>query len=300
MDKDINKIVEMYIKNIYEYEKDFDEDTIFDKQKELEQIAETDTVDAASHLRPYTNVIQQMIITNSNYDIKEIRTGLYEVNFKVRTLTHTYDGKKAESEHTEQIKVERTLKSSYFISSLSSDIQQIYATYMDYGDLQPELRKSEQAYYEYMIGNVNLENIYYMYKGYPFQNPLVNDDKQLPCDSYNFIYWLYYNVDVELEYPLRSVDVLTGENFNTILEKCHKYKDDISKINEGDLIFFGINDDNVGIYMGDGEVATIIGYFPIDESGRVRTYKLEELWEAFNGRVMRYKDPIFDFYVEGK
>ena len=40
MDTDINKIVEMYIKNIYEYEKGFGENTIFDKQKELEQIAD--------------------------------------------------------------------------------------------------------------------------------------------------------------------------------------------------------------------------------------------------------------------
>lgn len=302
MDSDLYKIIDMYIDNIYKYKENFDEQTIFDKQKELEIIAETDTVNSADHLRPYVGVIKQIRITNSDYDIKETeRSGIYDVDIKVRTLTDTYDGKSSEEEYTETIRVERTLKSTYFISSLSSDIQTIYATYMDYEDnYTTELRKSEDAYYEFMMGNINLDNLYYMYKGYPLQNPIANDEKQYPCDSYNFIYWLYWNVGVDLEYPLRSSDVLTSNDFNTILKKGHKYKDDIGLINEGDLIFFGINDDNVGIYMGEGKVTTIIGHFPIDEEGRVTEYKLDELWEAFNGRVLRYKDPVLDYYVEGK
>lgn len=299
MNKEINRLIEMYIKNIYEYDKDFTEQTIYDKQEELEQIAETDTVNSASYSRPYPNVIQQIRITNPNFEVKETeRSGIYNVDIEVRTLIDSYDGDSAEVNYTETIRVERTIKSDYFISSLSSDTQTIYATYEE-REQETVLRKSEDAYYELMIGNINLNNLYYMYKGYPLQNP-INNDKQLPCDSYNFIYWLYYNVGVELEYPLKSSDVLTSNNFNTILKKGHKYEDDINLINEGDLVFFGINDDSVGIYMGDGKVTTLIGVFPIDEESRVKTYKLEELWEAFNGRVLRYKDPVLDYYVEGK
>lgn len=299
MNEEINRLIEMYIKNIYEYDKDFTEQTIYDKQEELEQIAETDTVNSASYSRPYPNVIQQIRITNPNFEVKETeRSGIYNVDIEVRTLIDSYDGDSAEVSYTETVRVERTIKSDYFISSLSSDTQTIYATYEE-REQETVLRKSEDAYYELMIGNINLNNLYYMYKGYPLQNP-INNDKQLPCDSYNFIYWLYYNVGVELEYPLKSSDVLTSNNFNTILKKGHKYEDDINLINEGDLVFFGINDDNVGIYMGDGKVTTLIGVFPIDEEGRVKTYKLEELWEAFNGRVLRYKDPVLDYYVEGK
>lgn len=299
MNEEINRLIEMYIKNIYEYDKDFTEQTIYDKQEELEQIAETDTVNSAKYSRPYPNVIQQIRITNPNFEVKETeRSGIYNVDIEVRTLIDSYDGDSAEVNYTETIRVERTIKSDYFISSLSSDTQTIYATYEE-REQETVLRKSEDAYYELMIGNINLNNLYYMYKGYPLQNP-INNDKQLPCDSYNFIYWLYYNVGVELEYPLKSSDVLTSNNFNTILKKGHKYEDDINLINEGDLVFFGINDDNVGIYMGDGKVTTLIGVFPIDEEGRVKTYKLEELWEAFNGRVLRYKDPVLDYYVEGK
>lgn len=299
MNEEINRLIEMYIKNIYEYEKDFTEQTIYDKQEELEQIAETDTVNSASYSRPYPNVIQQIRITNPNFEVKETeRSGIYTVDIEVRTLIDSYDGDSAEVNYTETIRVERTIKSDYFISSLSSDTQTIYATYEE-REQETVLRKSEDAYYELMIGNINLNNLYYMYKGYPLQNP-INNDKQLPCDSYNFIYWLYYNVGVELEYPLKSSDVLTSNNFNTILKKGHKYEDDINLINEGDLVFFGINDDSVGIYMGDGKVTTLIGVFPIDEEGRMQTYKLTDLWEAFNGRVMRYKDPVLDYYVEGK
>lgn len=299
MNEEINRLIEMYIKNIYEYEKDFTEQTIYDKQEELEQIAETDTVNSASYSRPYPNVIQQIRITNPNFEVKETeRSGIYTVDIEVRTLIDSYDGDSAEVNYTETIRVERTIKSDYFISSLSSDTQTIYATYEE-REQETVLRKSEDAYYELMIGNINLNNLYYMYKGYPLQNP-INNDKQLPCDSYNFIYWLYYNVGVELEYPLKSSDVLTSNNFNTILKKGHKYEDDINLINEGDLVFFGINDDSVGIYMGDGKVTTLIGVFPIDDEGRVQTHKLTDLWEAFNGRVMRYKDPVLDYYVEGK
>lgn len=299
MNEEINRLIEMYIKNIYEYEKDFTEQTIYDKQEELEQIAETDTVNSANYSRPYPNVIQQIRITNPNFEVKETeRSGIYNVDIEVRTLIDSYDGDSAEVSYTETVRVERTIKSDYFISSLSSDTQTIYATYEE-REQETVLRKSEDAYYELMIGNINLNNLYYMYKGYPLQNP-INNDKQLPCDSYNFIYWLYYNVGVELEYPLKSSDVLTSNNFNTILKKGHKYEDDINLINEGDLVFFGINDDNVGIYMGDGNVTTLIGVFPIDDEGRVQTHKLTDLWEAFNGRVMRYKDPVLDYYVEGK
>lgn len=299
MNEEINRLIEMYIKNIYEYEKDFTEQTIYDKQEELEQIAETDTVNSAKYSRPYPNVIQQIRITNPNFEVKETeRSGIYNVDIEVRTLIDSYDGDSAEVNYTETIRVERTIKSDYFISSLSSDTQTIYATYEE-REQETVLRKSEDAYYELMIGNINLNNLYYMYKGYPLQNP-INNDKQLPCDSYNFIYWLYYNVGVELEYPLKSSDVLTSNNFNTILKKGHKYEDDINLINEGDLVFFGINDDSVGIYMGDGKVTTLIGVFPIDDEGRVQTHKLTDLWEAFNGRVMRYKDPVLDYYVEGK
>lgn len=299
MNEEINRLIEMYIKNIYEYEKDFTEQTIYDKQEELEQIAETDTVNSAKYSRPYPNVIQQIRITNPNFEVKETeRSGIYNVDIEVRTLIDSYDGDSAEVNYTETIRVERTIKSDYFISSLSSDTQTIYATYEE-REQETVLRKSEDAYYELMIGNINLNNLYYMYKGYPLQNP-INNDKQLPCDSYNFIYWLYYNVGVELEYPLKSSDVLTSNNFNIILKKGHKYEDDINLINEGDLVFFGINDDNVGIYMGDGKVTTLIGVFPIDDEGRVQTHELTDLWEAFNGRVMRYKDPVLDYYVEGK
>lgn len=299
MNEEINRLIEMYIKNIYEYEKDFTEQTIYDKQEELEQIAETDTVNSANYSRPYPKVIQQIRITNPNFEVKETeRSGIYNVDIEVRTLIDSYDGDSAEVNYTETIRVERTIKSDYFISSLSSDTQTIYATYEE-REQETVLRKSEDAYYELMIGNINLNNLYYMYKGYPLQNP-INNDKQLPCDSYNFIYWLYYNVGVELEYPLKSTEVLTSNYFNTILKKGHKYEYDVNLINEGDLIFFGINDDNVGIYMGEGLVTTIIGVFPIDKEGRVKTYKLEELWEAFNGRVLRYKDPVLDYYVEGK
>lgn len=299
MNEEINRLIEMYIKNIYEYDKDFTEQTIYDKQEELEQIAETDTVNSASYSRPYPNVIQQIRITNPNFEVKETeRSGIYTVDIEVRTLIDSYDGDSAEVSYTETVRVERTIKSDYFISSLSSDTQTIYATYEE-REQETVLRKSEDAYYELMIGNINLNNLYYMYKGYPLQNP-INNDKQLPCDSYNFIYWLYYNVGVELEYPLKSSDVLTSNNFNTILKKGHKYEDDINLINEGDLVFFGINDDNVGIYMGDGKVTTLIGVFPIDDEGRVQTHELTDLWEAFNGRVMRYKDPVLDYYVEGK
>lgn len=299
MNEEINRLIEMYIKNIYEYDKDFTEQTIYDKQEELEQIAETDTVNSANYSRPYPNVIQQIRITNPNFEVKETeRSGIYNVDIEVRTLIDSYDGDSAEVNYTETIRVERTIKSDYFISSLSSDTQTIYATYEE-REQETVLRKSEDAYYELMIGNINLNNLYYMYKGYPLQNP-INNDKQLPCDSYNFIYWLYYNVGVELEYPLKSSDVLTSNNFNTILKKGHKYEDDINLINEGDLVFFGINDDNVGIYMGDGNVTTLIGVFPIDDEGRIQTHKLTDLWEAFNGRVMRYKDPVLDYYVEGK
>lgn len=299
MNEEINRLIEMYIKNIYEYDKDFTEQTIYDKQEELEQIAETDTVNSAKYSRPYPNVIQQIRITNPNFEVKETeRSGIYNVDIEVRTLIDSYDGDSAEVNYTETIRVERTIKSDYFISSLSSDTQTIYATYEE-REQETVLRKSEDAYYELMIGNINLNNLYYMYKGYPLQNPISND-KQLPCDSYNFIYWLYYNVGVELEYPLKSSDVLTSNNFNTILKKGHKYEDDINLINEGDLVFFGINDDNVGIYMGDGKVTTLIGVFPIDDEGRVQTHELTDLWEAFNGRVMRYKDPVLDYYVEGK
>lgn len=299
MNEEINRLIEMYIKNIYEYDKDFTEQTIYDKQEELEQIAETDTVNSANYSRPYPNVIQQIRITNPNFEVKETeRSGIYNVDIEVRTLIDSYDGDSAEVSYTETVRVERTIKSDYFISSLSSDTQTIYATYEE-REQETVLRKSEDAYYELMIGNINLNNLYYMYKGYPLQNP-INNDKQLPCDSYNFIYWLYYNVGVELEYPLKSSDVLTSNNFSTILKKGHKYEDDINLINEGDLVFFGINDDNVGIYMGDGNVTTLIGVFPIDDEGRVQTHKLTDLWEGFNGRVMRYKDPVLDYYVEGK
>ncbi|MDN6749957.1 MAG: hypothetical protein L0L95_06865 [Staphylococcus equorum] len=159
MNEEINRLIEMYIKNIYEYDKDFTEQTIYDKQEELEQIAETDTVNSANYSRPYPNVIQQIRITNPNFEVKETeRSGIYTVDIEVRTLIDSYDGDSAEVNYTETVRVERTIKSDYFISSLSSDTQTIYATYEE-REQETVLRKSEDAYYELMIGNINLNNI---------------------------------------------------------------------------------------------------------------------------------------------
>ncbi|MGI4667723.1 hypothetical protein ACR2YZ_28020, partial [Klebsiella pneumoniae] len=60
----------------------------------------------------------------------------------------------------------------------------------------------------------------------------------------------------------------------------------------GDILFFGRSDTNIGIYVGDGEFISMMGKFPKDETP-IGKYKLDDYWNEFNGRVMRFDEEVY-------
>ncbi|WNM50863.1 tail protein [Staphylococcus phage Alsa_2] len=57
-----------------------------------------------------------------------------------------------------------------------------------------------------------------------------------------------------------------------------------------------MNDNLIGIYIGDSKFMTIAGKFPMDKESTLDVYSLEDSqwWVRFNGRVLRLKEDVYD------
>src|SRR5699024_12843286 len=103
---------------------------------------------------------------------------------------------------------------------------------------------------------------------------------------------LYLGKDEEIAYSMIINLFVTEGRFFTVFCKVHKYNVDVSKFIVGDILFFGRSDTNIGIYVGDGEFISMIGKFPKDETS-IGKYKLDDYWNEFNGRVMRFDEEVY-------
>ena len=290
----IESLVNLYIENVYQYKDNFTENDVYDKKVEIENITTTEIANAIHNTRPYPEVIKNMVVTNKTIDINTTEfNDTYSANIYVRVKSTTHDNQVSDIGHNETLQIQRSEKNKFTINGLSYSQSVYYAPYMeDEGDYETNLPTSESVYYDLMMNITPLDNLRYKFNGKTTQNPFTTKDI-LYSDSYNWLYWLYYYKGIDLGFPLTSQDVLDDSNFKVIFKKGHKYKDDRTNYNEGDLLFFGLNDIHVGIYMGEGKFYTLKGAFP-KEDKEPQIYNLDDYWNEFNGRVLRYEHPLYD------
>ncbi|AAX92331.1 putative peptidoglycan hydrolase [Staphylococcus phage Twort] len=280
----IEQLVEMYIDNIYNYPYPYDEAMFNKKNEEIRPYVDNSLYKAIQRLRPYYDVIEYMNISKKDYNVKEVTTGQYEVDFEVTSVSKTNFNHYAESTFKETIKIQlNPIK----IESLDDSATQHYATYQDLeDDYKYDLTLPHKAS-ELVQKNINNKSIQYQFKGAPKDNPFESDTTSL-LDSYNMVYWLYNDEETNLNYPLDYNSILNSGVFKDISVR-HKYISDIDLLEDGDLLFFGKNNNEVGIYVGDKEYVTIKGKFPKDNT-TIQKYNLEKDWELFNGKIYRLKD----------
>lgn len=292
MNYSIEQIINIYIDNKYSYPYSFDTKTIEDKDIELKEITSSEYYPEIIKVRPYPGVVRYLTLTDRDvqieYDSADIANAYISVI--VNTLVGDY------LTYTKvRYKTVLTLKrmdvNTWAIISDDEESELISEPEHINDDISI-LETNESIAQKYVDTLDEHKNIKYMFKGQPKENPF-KTDKDVYIDTYNLVYWLFKEEDIELDYPLNANYFLTNGTFYTIFGKGHKYKVDINKFEQGDIIFFGRSDDNIGIYVGNGDFISMMGQFPKDETP-IAMYKLEDYWDDFNGRVMRFDEEGYD------
>lgn len=292
-ENEIKEIVANILFNLYYYT-DVSIDTLKQKDNEFSKYSTATLAKEISTTRPYPGVIQSMRIDNTNYsDVKNEQGNQYSVTVSFDLITIVNKNMGVENSNV-AFNVKFTLEydnMNWILVGIEelTDVKETPYEEDLYFDILDTTEIIAQKYVDTLDEH---KNIKYMFKGQPKENPF-KTDKDVYIDTYNLVYWLFKEEDIKLDYPLNANYFLTNGTFYTIFGKGHKYQVDIGKFEQGDILFFGRSDDNIGLYVGNGDFISMMGQFPKDETP-ISIYKLEDYWDDFNGRVMRFDEEGYD------
>lgn len=135
----------------------------------------------------------------------------------------------------------------------------------------------------------NRDSVYVFGGGRGGNNPFNSSPVRVDCSS--FVWWCYYTHGVSLKggkTGMTTDTIKVDPQFTTISSRGSSKADAISKLKQGDLVYFDTykTDGHLGIYAGGG---TFIG---AQSSTGVASAKMDSgYWfDKFNGRVLRYRE----------
>ncbi|XWX31071.1 tail protein [Staphylococcus phage PG-2021_19] len=291
-DKEAKDIIDKFIDNVFNFDV-LTTERVKEKDAEIKKITTEDMYEKVVYIRPYVGVIQSLNPQQIQYEFFLNNGTDIEAELSFRKVSYLVDRGSIPTDSLSTVTVHLVERNQEILIDYFDEIQDVlYGEYMEEEYLfNEDVPLSTILALELNDAIDSLTNIKYMFKGAPKENPF-GTDKDVYIDTYNLLYWLYLSEDEELAYPMNINYFFTEGRFYTVFGKGHKYKVDISKFIAGDILFFGRSDTNIGIYVGDGEFISMIGKFPKDETP-IGRYKLDDYWNEFNGRVMRFDEEVY-------
>ena len=181
------------------------------------------------------------------------------------------------------------LHDGWVIDSFDEEQDILYADYFQNLSDEDETSGSYNIS-QFLIKNYKkYANIKYMYKKNTKED-LFMYNEDVYTDSFNMLYWLLVREGIPVTEEYDRNNLLSTELFDKVFDKGHKYKYNINEMIEGDILYFGKNDSNIGIYIGDDRYITVTGKFPKDSKQGLDIHDLIKDWEQFNGKVIRLKE----------
>lgn len=291
-DKEAKDIIDKFIDNLFNFDV-LTTERVKEKDAEIKKIATEDMYEKVVYIRPYVGVIQSLNSQQIQYESFLNNGTDIEAELSFRKISYLVERGSIPTDSLSTVTVHLVERNQEILIDYFDEIQDVlYSEYMEEEYLFNEDVPLSTILALDLNDNIKtLSNIKYMFKGAPKENPF-GTDKDVYIDTYNLLYWLYLGEDEELAYPMNINYFFTEGRFYTVFGKGHKYKVDINKFIAGDILFFGRSDTNIGIYVGDGEFISMIGKFPKDETP-IGRYKLDDYWNEFNGRVMRFDEEVY-------
>ncbi|UJQ43334.1 hypothetical protein [Staphylococcus phage vB_Sau_P68] len=291
-DKEAKDIIDKFIDNVFNFDV-LTTERVKEKDAEIKKITTEDMYEKVVYIRPYVGVIQSLNPQQIQYESFLNNGTDIEAELSFRKVSYLVDRGSIPTDSLSTVTVHLVERNQEILIDYFDEIQDVlYGEYMEEEYLfNEDVPLSTILALELNDAIDSLTNIKYMFKGAPKENPF-GTDKDVYIDTYNLLYWLYLSEDEELAYPMNINYFFTEGRFYTVFGKGHKYKVDINKFIAGDILFFGRSDTNIGIYVGDGEFISMIGKFPKDETP-IGRYKLDDYWNEFNGRVMRFDEEVY-------
>lgn len=291
-DKEAKDIIDKFIDNVFNFDV-LTMERVKEKDAEIKKITTEDMYEKVVYIRPYVGVIQSLNPQQIQYESFLNNGTDIEAELSFRKISYLVDRGSIPTDSLSTVTVHLVERNQEILIDYFDEIQDVlYGEYMEEEYVFDEDVPLSTILALDLNDNLkSLSNIKYMFKGAPKKNPF-GTDKDVYIDTYNLLYWLYLGEDEELAYPMNINYFFTEGRFYTIFGKGHKYKVDVSKFIAGDILFFGRSDTNIGIYVGDGEFISMIGKFPKDETP-IGRYKLDDYWNEFNGRVMRFDEEVY-------
>ncbi|AFO70714.1 tail protein with lysin activity [Staphylococcus phage Stau2] len=288
-DKQVKDVIDKFIDNLFNFEV-LTKEKVEEKDKEVKKITTEDVYNKVVYIRPYVGVIQSITPRQVTYDSFTNNGTDIEAKLTLRKISYTTDNLTVPTDALSTCMVHMVERNGVLVIDYFDELQNIlYGSYMENEHIFDEdVPVSTLVTLDLKENLNNYKHIQYMFKGNTDKNPFESKDI-VPLDTYNLLYWMYKKRNVELKNPLTVNYFFTGKSFYTIFGKGHKYKVDIDKFKIGDILFFGRSDDNIGIYIGDKKFISLIGTFPKDNTS-ISTYELDDYWDDFNGRVMRFDE----------
>lgn len=298
-EKDVKAKIQEYIKN--KFESTNNTETEHDiKNEELNNIVSYDIGKTIEQTRPYTNVIASIDILERDINILDIQGTKAYAEIKVTRRVYPVDMENSRT--TTQVAtepLELNLQENGWIV-ISNDLDTISLDGDNYDndeDVDYSVYSTGELVSMYLKSNiVKLSNITYEHKGAPDKNPLEYPNETFNIDMFNLYYWLLEEVGEvhDLDYPVTKYDFLNSDTFIKVRDKGHKYGSDVFRLSVGDILFFGTNNTTIGVYVGDGQMITLLGKFPKDNATpRVYTIK-DSWWDEFNGMVYRLRSDEYN------
>lgn len=291
-DKEAKDIIDKFIDNLFNFEV-LTTERVEEKDAEIKQIATEEVADKVIHIRPYIGVIQSLNPQNIQYESFLNNGTNVEAEISFRKISYSVEKGVIPSDSISTVVITLVERNQELRIDYFDEIQEIlYADYFEIEYLHDEGVPTGTLVALDLDDNLeSLTHIKYMFKGAPNENPF-GVEKSVYIDTYNLLYWLYLGEYKELTYPMSINYFFSEGQFFTVFGKGHKYKVDINRFEIGDILFFGRSDTNIGIYVGEGNFISMRGKFPKDETS-IGRYKLEDYWDEFNGRVMRFDDEVW-------
>ena len=291
-DKEAKDVIDKFIDNVFNFDV-LTTERVKEKDEEIKKITTEDMYEKVVYIRPYVGVIQSLNPQHVQYESFSNNGTDIEAELSFRKVSYLVDKGSIPTDSLSTLTVHLVERNQELLIDYFDEIQDVlYGEYMEEEYVFDEDVPLSTILALDLNDNLkSLSNIKYMFKGAPKENPF-GTDKDVYIDTYNLLYWLYLGEDEELAYPMNINYFFTEGRFFTVFGKWHKYKVDVSKFIVGDILFFGRSDTNIGIYVGDGEFISMIGKFPKDETS-IGKYKLDDYWNEFNGRVMRFDEEVY-------
>nr|DAN11180.1 MAG TPA: Putative extracellular protein hydrolase [Herelleviridae sp.] len=288
-EKEAKQVIDRFVDNFLVYS-ELTNTLIEEKNNEAREFMRGEALAKILNIRPYPEVIRSLSSYNVQYEKFEDNGNNLQAIISYRKISYPNNTTENASDSLAELVIDLTyLHDGWVIDSFDEEQDILYADYFQNLSDEDETSGSYNIS-QFLIKNYKkYANIKYMYKKNTKED-LFMYNEDVYTDSFNMLYWLLVREGIPVTEEYDRNNLLSTELFDKVFDKGHKYKYNINEMIEGDILYFGKNDSNIGIYIGDDRYITVTGKFPKDSKQGLDIHDLIKDWEQFNGKVIRLKE----------